>query len=598
MPHNFKCAHGRRYVEAFTLALVLMTLASLLHLASPRGAFAQMLPKADYRFQNNLKTSVGTAPALTKIGPNTNTFATTNVDGSSRKVLRFPKGNGVKLSPTTGVVSSGTYTIVALFEFDSVSGFRRIVDFKNGTSDNGLYVQNGNLRFFPSASGTGAPIAANTYVQVALTRDSSGTVVGYVDGVQQFSFSDASGDAVIDANNALRFFRDNQSGGTTGEHSAGSVARIRLYDTALTAVELGELDRTEPTVFTVNSNADGTDNLLQDGKCSTGVPQQCTLRAAVQQSNHTLGNDTINFTSNVSGTITLTQGHLSINNEPDSLTINGPKPRLGARILAVSANNTSRVFFVADDAKATINRLRIINGNAASSNNGGGIFSEGDSLTLTNSTVSGNRASGSGGGIQSEGNSLTLINSTVSGNTSDGSAGILNDGGTMTITNSTVSGNNAVFNGGGIFNFGASSTVTLTNSTVTNNTAGQGGGGINNSGTAILRNTIVAGNTASTGRDALGTFSSQGNNLIGNTSGAVGFGGSDILGRNPLLGPLQDNGGQTDTHALLSRSPAIDKGTNTGCPSTDQRGKARPADGNGDGKARCDIGSFEKPKVR
>jgi hypothetical protein len=266
-------------------------------------------------------------------------------------------------------------------------------------------------------------------------------------------------------------------------------------------------------------------------------------------------------------------------------------------VLTVSANNASRAFFIADDAIAAINRLRITNGNASNAN-GGGIFNDGDSLTLTNSTVSGNRASGSGGGIQSEGNSLTLINSTVSGNTSDGSAGILNAGGTMTITNSTVSGNEAVFNGGGIFNSGATSTMTLTNSTVTNNTAGQGGGGINNGGSAILRNTIVAGNTASTGPDALGNFSSQGNNLVGNTSGAVGFGGTDILGRNPLLGPLQDNGGSTDTHALLSRSPAIDKGTNAGCPRTDQRGKARPMDGDGKGKALCDIGSFEKKEVR
>ena len=79
---------------------------------------------------------------------------------------------------------------------------------------------------------------------------------------------------------------------------------------------------------------------------------------------------------------------------------------------------------------------------------------------------------------------------------------------------------------------------------------------------------------------------------------AVGFGGSDILNRNPLLGPLQDNGGSTDTHALLSRSPAIDKGTNAGCPRTDQRGKVRPMDGDGKGKAVCDVGSFEKKAVR
>jgi hypothetical protein len=283
----------------------------------------------------------------------------------------------------------------------------------------------------------------------------------------------------------------------------------------------------------------------------------------------------------------------------------------------VSANNASRVFFAADDATVVINRLKISNGNATSTSailKGGGIFNDGDSLTLTNSTVSDNSANGAGGGIYNGGGILKLTNTTVSDNTSDGSAGILNDNGTMTLINSTVSGNEATFNGGGIFNSqssGATSKMTLTNSTVTDNTAGEGGGGINNGSTAILRNTIVAGNNANTGPDVLGTFSSQGNNLIKNTSGATGFGGSDILGKTPLLGPLQDNGGSTDTHALLSRSPAIDdthallsrspaidRGTNTRCPSTDQRGKARPMDGDGNGMARCDIGSFEKAKVR
>ncbi|HJQ30351.1 MAG TPA: LamG-like jellyroll fold domain-containing protein, partial [Rubrobacter sp.] len=358
MPDKTHWEYRRRFVELLTLALVFTALMFVLLLSSSRSVSALSLPKADYRFQNKLSTSVGNAPALTRIGPRSNTFTNATVDGSTRRVLSFPKGNGVKLSPTTGVVSSGIYTIVMLFELNNVgsdvSRFRRIIDFKNGASDNGLYIENvdgtGKLSFYrpnpPGAVQGSTAIAANQYVQVALTRDSLGNVAGYVDGVQQFSFPDSAGDAVIDEN-TLRFFRDNQDG---IEHSAGSAARIRLYDVALSAVEIGTLDRIEPTTFTVNSTLDGPDGNVLDGKCSTST-NRCTLRAAVQQSNHTSGDDTINFAPRLSGTtINLTQGQISIDTEPDSLTINGPKPKPGARILTVSANNASRVFFVADDA--------------------------------------------------------------------------------------------------------------------------------------------------------------------------------------------------------------------------------------------------------
>src|SRR5919199_1047803 len=168
--------------RAALLSLALTALASILLLfAPPRSASAQTSPTADYRFQDTRSSSVGTAPALVDIcdanpagpctGANANTFTTDTVDGTSRRVLRFfPQGNGLKLyrtsSATSGVVPSGTYTIDIQVKFDSVSGYQRILDFKNGTSDNGLYVDDGNLEFFRATpmSGVGAPIPANKYV--------------------------------------------------------------------------------------------------------------------------------------------------------------------------------------------------------------------------------------------------------------------------------------------------------------------------------------------------------------------------------------------------------------------------------------------------
>src|SRR6266511_1334674 len=85
---------------------------------------------------------------------------------------------------------------------------------------------------------------------------------------------------------------------------------------------------------------------------------------------------------------------------------------------------------------------------------------------------------------------------------------------------------------------------------------------------------------------------SSGNRLdSGNTCGLVFVG--DLVNTDPLLGPVQNNGGPTDTHALAVGGPAVDAGGNAGCPATDQRGAARPFDGNGDGTATCDIGAFE-----
>ena len=120
---------------------------------------------------------------------------------------------------------------------------------------------------------------------------------------------------------------------------------------------------------------------------------------------------------------------------------------------------------------------------------------------------------------------------------------------------------------------------------------GGSGGGIVNAGTAGLTNTIIANNL--TGGDCGGIApSSLGHNL--DSDGTCSLSGpGDLSGVNPLLGPLQDNGGATFTIALLPGSPAIDAGNDLACPATDQRGFPRPRDGDGDDIEVCDMGAYE-----
>jgi hypothetical protein len=224
-------------------------------------------------------------------------------------------------------------------------------------------------------------------------------------------------------------------------------------------------------------------------------------------------------------------------------------------------------------------------------------------MTLTNSTVSAN----GGPGIDVDKSSAAVFNTTVSDNSE---SGVVSDFfSSVAVTNCTISGNDA-FEGGGVY-IGFSSDVTLVNTTVTSNSATTGGGIlVNNDGdnSATLRRSLVSGNTASTGREVYASNYSVVNvgnfNLFGhsNNAGIRGFapGATDIVpsqGPNAIRSPtLAANSGFTRTHALVAGSPAIDAITDGTCPppARDQRGIARPQDGNGDGGRACDIGSFER----
>ena len=224
---------------------------------------------ADYQFQNTLADSLGAAPDLTVVQVNTNaatpTYVTETVDGQPRTVFNFDQGTGVRAT-TGGVIAADDYSLVTLVRFDPsgvanpLNEFRKVVDFKNRTSDSGLYNLDGFLSFFDSANATsiatatgGTVAVPDTYVQIALTRDgASDLVAAYVDGVPVLSFTDANDLAVIDdpdsTDEFLNFFIDDNINPTVlptsqFEGSSGSVARIRLFDGALTAGEVANLDR-------------------------------------------------------------------------------------------------------------------------------------------------------------------------------------------------------------------------------------------------------------------------------------------------------------------------------------------------------------------
>jgi len=346
----------------------------------------------------------------------------------------------------------------------------------------------------------------------------------------------------------------------------------------------------EPGIINYGSLALVNSKVLQGG---TGINNYAALtldHSAVAR------NTADGIFNSANGTLSLTKSSVAANGA------NGISNRSGRVSLTGSTVSDNEMGGIGSyRGEVRLEQTRVV------ANRSGGIYGRLARTYLNNSTVS--RNSG-GSGIAAYDGSLTISNSTIADNSTEGPGGgilayvPLRANVRLTLTNSTVSGNRA-WSGGGIYSNGYdqfTADITLINSTVAFNTAtGWAGGGINHQGgwygVAELTNTVVAENLAPTSPDVWGESYISRFSLIGDGSGSdiENVDGNQVGNLlpytapiDPLLGPLALNGGPTRTHALGTGSPALDAASAADCPATDQRGVARPQ---GPG---CDIGSYER----
>ncbi|TVQ33790.1 MAG: choice-of-anchor D domain-containing protein [Wenzhouxiangella sp.] len=413
---------------------------------------------------------------------------------------------------------------------------------------------------------------------------------------------------------------------------------IQAVYTAQALVLLGLL------VGTSISQAQTTRTVIDNGDSGTG-----TLRWAVSSAGN---GDTIAFNLPAASVITLTSGQIAITVDltiagpgTDELTISGNNSSRvfsighGANVLINNitiangqvTNNQGGGIRNAGQLTITDCVMRdnvVVGSSGGVARIGGAIANTATSagpsrLTVARCLFENNNASGEGGGIGNVSLAATTAELIVSDSTFTGNHGTWGGaiaqyaqlGGSTVgvIRNTTISNNSSTLDGGGIdadvLSGSGSNQLTLINTTIHRNSASRSGGGVSSvlAGSIFrYRNTIVAGNTAAvTGNDFLQSNLGsdtvfQGGNLIGNDAGLAFYASdsSDQIGSSsepidPLLGSLINNGGPTPTHMPEPGSPAIDRGLNLFCESTDQRGQPRPIDGNGDDTAVCDSGAVE-----
>ena len=333
------------------------------------------------------------------------------------------------------------------------------------------------------------------------------------------------------------------------------------------------------TINVVNLNNSGAGSLRQavlDANSgdiiAISVPGNITLNSQILINKDLVFNGLPSFTSIIDGNNATRIFEITAGN----VTFNG--------LLFLDGNTSDSGGAMKITTSGTVNVNHCVFTSCHASNDGGALLTSNSTVNITDCTFGGNSANYDGGGIRiNSGSTVIIKRSTFSGNSSGFSgAGIrVMSGSNVTVENTTLSGNNATLNGGGFEGF-----MTLKNCTITNNSAGSAGGGGKASSNTNILNCIFYNNTAPSSPDVNGNFLSVGFNIIGNSAGASGFTSTDMIGVDPLLGPLQDNGGKTFTHAIPVSSVAINAGSNCcTAPLEDQCDSIRVCN--------PDIGAFE-----